>query len=119
MSAEQNSTWLFIYLTCIVLLIMIAAFVVINAWRSFRPNPKDISYIQRHRETQGSSNITVRRISGLSRLWLCGLSDLTNWTRMYAVTGSDAHGSEQRFYYAVDPITGLRKMRSSGTWHDV
>ena len=121
MSLTTTQSWMWLAVYTAVFLLLISGFVIVSAlaWRSFRPNASDINYIRLHRETLGSSNIRVRRISSFSRLWLGGTFDLTNWARLYTVESISPHGSAERFNYAVDPISGQRKMRGTGIWHEV
>ncbi len=121
MSLMTIQSWMWLALYVAIFLLLIAGFGIITAfaWRSFRSNADDSNYIRLHRETLGSSSVNIRRISSLSRIRLGGTFALTNWARMYVVESIGPHGRAERFNYAIDPITGQRKMRSTGTWREV
>ena len=121
MSLTTTQNWLWLALYVAIFLLLIAGFGIITAfaWRSFRPNSDDSNYIRLHRETLGSSSVNIRRISSFSRIRLGGTFALTNWARMYVVESISPHGRAERFNYAIDPITGQRKMRSNGMWREV
>ena len=120
-SLTPTQSWLWLALYVAIFLLLIAGFGIVTAfaWRSFRPNSDDSNYIQLHRETLGSSSVNIRRISSFSRIRLGGTFALTNWARMYVVESISPHGRAERFNYAIDPITGQRKMRSNGMWREV
>lgn len=116
---DYQDKWTLIYIEIATVILIAIGTIIYASFKILRGKESDIIAINQYALELNCSIKNISRLSNFSRLFLGGLFEISNLSRIYRVIFNKGERGSDIVYFSFDSVTGSTKIRRRSRWQNI